>query len=82
MFLHGSVYVCNGVSDDDFHPFQRVDFSDDGTIDQVQLIGEKGGSMYWPTLYEVESFTCLATTTTTTTTTTTKTTTTTLPPVN
>jgi hypothetical protein len=58
MFDGNSVYSFGGYSDDSQYPIQRLDMAEDGTIEQIELIGAQTAQFYHPHLFKTENNTC------------------------
>ncbi|CBY36827.1 unnamed protein product [Oikopleura dioica] len=48
--IDSSIFIFAGENGDSTFPLQRVDISEDGTID-TQIIGDQGGKYLWPVMF-------------------------------
>ncbi|CBY13541.1 unnamed protein product [Oikopleura dioica] len=56
--LHNQIYSFGGRGIGEFHPIQRLDLAGDGTVDQIELIGNHDDTFWRPILYIVDANTC------------------------
>ena len=56
--LHNQIYSFGGRGNGESHPIQRLDLAGDGTVDQIELIGNHDDTFWRPILYIVDANTC------------------------
>ena len=56
--LHNQIYSFAGNGKGGIYPIQRLDLAEDGTIEQIELIGNQDTAFFWPILYIVDAHTC------------------------
>ncbi|CBY33468.1 unnamed protein product [Oikopleura dioica] len=56
--LDNQIYSFGGSGKGGIPPIQRLDLAEDGTIEQIELIGNQDAAFYLPILYIVDAHTC------------------------